>query len=88
MAREEKGTNGKWRADIMVNGKRKQKICANEKEAKDLEAESAHQLIDGKPLNTVRGKSQITLKEACSNALNKPNVGWKIKGEPTQWGKR
>ena len=35
MAREEKGTNGKWRADIMVNGKRKQKICANEKEAKD-----------------------------------------------------
>ena len=88
MAREEKGTNGKWRADIMVNGKRKQKICANEKEARALEAEYQHQLIDGKPLNTVRGKSQITLKEACNNALNNPNVGWKIKGEPTQWGKK
>jgi hypothetical protein len=47
MARREKGTD-KWRADIMVNGKRKQKICANEKEAKDLEAEYTHQLIDGK----------------------------------------
>ena len=87
MARREKGTD-KWRADIMVNGKRKQKICATEDEAKKLEAEYAHQLIDGKPLNKVRGISQITLREAGNNALNNPQVGWMIKGEPTQWGKK
>ena len=75
MARREKGTD-KWRADIMVNGKRKQKICATEDEANKLEAEYAHQLIDGKPLNKVRGISQITLREAGNNALNNPQVGF------------
>ena len=62
--------------------------CDTEEEAKALEAEYAHQLIDGKPLNKVRGISQITLREAGNNALNNPQVGWKIKVELTQWGKK
>jgi len=87
MARREKGTD-KWRADIMVNGKRKQKICANEKEAKDLEAEYTHQLIDGKPLNKVRALSQITLKQAFENVLNNPETGWIVDGELTAHGRK
>ena len=59
MARQE---GKKWRADVMVNKKRKQKMCDTEKEALELEAEYRHQLIDGKPLNKVRGISQISLR--------------------------
>ena len=46
MARQE---GEKWRADVMVNGKRKSKICATKEEAEKTEKEIKKQLIDGKP---------------------------------------
>ena len=85
MARQE---GKKCRADVMVIKKREQKMCDTEKAALELEAEYRHQLIDGKPLNKVRGISQISLREAGNNALNNPKVGWKNKGEYTPHGRK
>jgi|TARA_B100001964_G_scaffold131072_1_gene144844 integrase len=85
MARPE---GNKWRADVCINGKRKSKICATEEEAKKVETDIKHQLIDGKPLNKVRALTQITLKEAFENCLNNREVGWIRDGELTAHGKK
>ena len=86
MAREE--SNGKWRADKTVAGKRKCKIYATKEEAEKVELEFTKQLIDGKPLNKVRAISQITIRQAGNNCLNNPRVGWREKGEPTPHGRK
>ena len=85
MARRE---GNKWRADVCVDGKRKGKMCATEEEAKKVETELRHQLIDGKPLNKVRALSQITLKQAFENVLNNPEAGWVVDSEPTAHGRK
>jgi len=85
MARQE--PNGTWRADVTIKGKRKNKICSSEEEAKKIELDFKKQLIDGKPLNKVRALSQITLKQAFENCINNPDVGWKLNGELTKHGK-
>ncbi len=85
MARQE---GEKWRADVMVNGKRKSKICATKEEAEKTEKEIKKQLIDGKPLNKVRALSQITLREAYENCINNREVGWVVDGEPTAHGRK
>ena len=85
MARQE---GEKWRADVMVNGKRKSKICATKEEAEETEKEIKKQLIDGKPLNKVRALSQITLREAYENCINNREVGWVVDGEPTAHGRK
>ena len=86
MARQE--PNGTWRADVTLNGKRKNKICSTKEEAEKVELEFKKQILDGKPLNKVRALSQITLRQAGNNALNNPKVGWKIQGEYTAHGRK
>ena len=85
MARQE---GEKWRADVMVNGKRRNKICATKEEAEKQELDFKKQLIDGKPLNKVRAISQITIRQAGNNCLNNPKVGWKVQGEHTAHGRK
>jgi len=84
--------NGKLRVDIARKGmKRHTKTFPLDQrdKAERHEKDVLQQLLDGKPLNRIKAKTQITLREAFENTMNNPEVGWLgTNGEPTSHGKK
>ena len=84
--------NGKLRVDIARKGMpRHTKTFPLEQreKAEQYQKDILQQLLDGKPLNRVKARSQITLKEAFENTMNNPENKWlDSSGEPTAYGKK
>ena len=82
----------RWRVDVRRKGLKPYTKCFpidQKEQAEQHHKDILQQLLDGKPLNRIRAKSQITLKEAFENTLNNPEVGWlDSMGELTSHGKK